>query len=89
MLQTEGNPVLGLNVVIDDQRQLSFVSYGDIVASHESAVEYVRQFAVVPVCVILKVVIIRSRRQKKKTKWMSAVADRYMGITRPVRQAGT
>jgi nickel-dependent lactate racemase len=88
MLQTEGNPVLGLNVVIDDQRQLSFVSYGDIVASHESAVEYVRQFAVVPVCVILKVVIIRSRRQKK-TKWMSAVADRYMGITRPVRQAGT
>ena len=25
MLQTEDNPVLGLNVVIDDQRQLSFV----------------------------------------------------------------
>ena len=50
MLHIAGNPVLGLNVVIDDQRQLSFVSYGDIVASHESAVDYVRQFAVVPVC---------------------------------------
>ena len=25
MLQAEDNPVLGLNVVIDDQRQLSFV----------------------------------------------------------------
>lgn len=25
MLQTEDNPVLGVNVVIDEQRQLSFV----------------------------------------------------------------
>ena len=41
--------MLGLNVVIDDERRLAFVSYGDIVASHESAVEYVRQYAVVPV----------------------------------------
>jgi nickel-dependent lactate racemase len=47
--QTAESPVLGLNVVIDDERRLAFVSYGDIVASHESAVEYVRQYAVVPV----------------------------------------
>lgn len=49
MLDTPENPVLGLNVVIDDQRRLAFVSYGGIVPSHESAVDYVRDYAVVPV----------------------------------------
>ena len=49
MLDTPENPILGLNVVIDDQRRLAFVSYGGIVPSHQSAVHFVRDFAVVPV----------------------------------------
>ena len=49
MLDTAANPILGLNVVIDDARRLAFVSYGHIIPSHESAVEFVRDFAVVPV----------------------------------------
>ena len=49
MLDTPQNPILGLNVVIDDQRRLAFVSYGGIVPSHQSAVHFVRDFAVVPV----------------------------------------
>ncbi len=39
----------GLNTVIDEDRQLSFVNFGEIVASHEQAVEYVRQYCEVPV----------------------------------------
>ena len=36
-----------LNTVIDEARDLSFVSFGEIQASHEAAVEFVRQYAVV------------------------------------------
>lgn len=41
-------PVLGLNTVIDEARQLSFVSFGDILASHQAAVAFVRPFCEVP-----------------------------------------
>jgi len=41
--------VLAVNVVIDENRQLSFVNYGEIVASHLHAVEFIRGFAQVPV----------------------------------------
>ena len=37
-----------VNTVIDDQRRLSFVNFGDIVESHLDAVRYVRQYAEVP-----------------------------------------
>jgi nickel-dependent lactate racemase len=41
--------VLAVNVVIDESRQASFVNYGDVVASHLQAVEFIRGFAQVPV----------------------------------------
>jgi nickel-dependent lactate racemase len=40
---------LALNTVIDDRRQLAFVNFGEIVTSHLQAVEFVRQYAQVPV----------------------------------------
>ncbi|MDX1431330.1 MAG: nickel-dependent lactate racemase [Gammaproteobacteria bacterium] len=36
---------LALNTVIDDQRRLSFVNFGEVLASHGEAVEYVRRYA--------------------------------------------
>ena len=40
--------VLCANVVIDEARRLSFVNFGEVVASHRLAVEYVARYAVVP-----------------------------------------
>jgi nickel-dependent lactate racemase len=40
---------LALNTVIDDQRRLAFVNFGEIVQSHLEAVEFVRHYAQVPV----------------------------------------
>ncbi len=42
-------PVLAANVVIDERRRISFASFGDLVASHLSAVAFVERYAVVPV----------------------------------------
>lgn len=39
---------MGLNTVIDEQRQLSFVNFGEIVASHDQAVNFVRRYCEVP-----------------------------------------
>ena len=36
---------LALNTVIDDQRRLAFVSFGEIVESHLQAVDFVREYA--------------------------------------------
>ncbi|HTS51927.1 MAG TPA: nickel-dependent lactate racemase [Burkholderiales bacterium] len=41
--------VLAVNVVIDDQREVSFVNYGEVVESHLQAVEFIRGYAQVPV----------------------------------------
>jgi len=38
-----------LNTVIDDERRLSFVNFGEIKASHLEAVEHIRAFATVPI----------------------------------------
>lgn len=40
---------LAMNAVIDDQRRLSFVNFGEIVDSHLQAVEFMRRYAEVPV----------------------------------------
>lgn len=40
---------LALNTVIDEQRRLSFVNFGEIVTSHQQAVDFVRQFCEVSV----------------------------------------
>lgn len=40
---------LALNTVIDEERQLSFVSFGEIGASHMAAVRYVEDYVTVPV----------------------------------------
>jgi nickel-dependent lactate racemase len=41
--------VLAVNTVIDEHRRLSFVNYGEIVASHLGAVAFIQDFARVPV----------------------------------------
>ena len=41
--------VYALNTVIDDARRLSFVNFGEIVASHLQAVEYADRYLTVPV----------------------------------------
>ncbi len=38
-----------LNTVIDDERRLAFVNFGEIVGSHLQAVDFVREYAEVPV----------------------------------------
>ncbi|HMH48805.1 MAG TPA: nickel-dependent lactate racemase [Candidatus Acidoferrum sp.] len=40
---------LALNTVIDDQRRLAFVNFGEVVASHLDAVAFARRYAQVPV----------------------------------------
>jgi lactate racemase len=42
-------PVLSMDVVIDEERRLSFVSFGEVVQSHALAVEFVERYARVPV----------------------------------------
>ena len=41
------SPVLAINTVIDDQRRLSFVNFGDIQQSHLAAVTYIEKYAVI------------------------------------------
>ena len=41
--------VLAVNTVIDERRRLSFVNYGEVVASHPKAVEFVERYAIVGV----------------------------------------
>jgi nickel-dependent lactate racemase len=41
--------VLAVNTVIDEHRQLSFVNYGEILASHLEAVDFTQRYARVPV----------------------------------------
>jgi nickel-dependent lactate racemase len=40
--------VLAVNTVIDEHRRLSFVNYGEIVQSHLHAVDFIREYAQVP-----------------------------------------
>ena len=46
-----------LNTVIDEERQLSFVNFGEIVASHLAAVDHIRAYAQVPVDQRFKTVV--------------------------------
>ena len=41
--------VLAVNAVIDEQRRLSFVNYGEVVESHLEAVRFIERYARVPV----------------------------------------
>lgn len=41
--------VLAVNTVLDERRRLSFVNFGEVVASHAAAVAFVERYAVVPV----------------------------------------
>jgi len=41
-------PVFAVNTVIDDERNLSFVNFGEIEASHLEAVEYMCRYAIIP-----------------------------------------
>jgi len=42
-------PVSAINVVIDDERRVSFVNFGDLVESHRQAVAFVDRFVKIPV----------------------------------------
>ena len=48
---------LALNTVIDEERRLSFVNFGEIRASHLAAVDHIRGFAEVPVAETFKTVV--------------------------------
>src|SRR5947209_3999876 len=50
-------PVLSADVVIDEARRLSFVSFGDVVQSHALAVAFVERYARVPVSRRFKTVV--------------------------------
>ena len=41
--------VMALNTIINEQRELVFVSYGDVIASHDAAVRFVQDWIQVPV----------------------------------------
>ena len=41
--------VMALNTVINEQRELVFVSYGDVIAAHDAAVRFVQDWIQVPV----------------------------------------
>ena len=38
-----------VNSVIDDERRVAFLNYGEVVASHAAAVRFAEQYATVPV----------------------------------------
>ena len=40
---------MGLNTVLDEQRQLSFVNFGEIISSHDQAIKFVRKYCEVEV----------------------------------------
>ena len=50
-------PVLSADVVIDEERRLSFVSFGEVVRSHALAVAFVERYARVPVSRRFKTVV--------------------------------
>ena len=41
--------VYSLNTVIDEERNMSLVNFGDVLHSHQAAVDYVRQYCEVPI----------------------------------------
>jgi nickel-dependent lactate racemase len=41
--------VLAMNTVLDEARRVSFVNFGEVVASHAAAVAFVERFVIVPV----------------------------------------
>ncbi|MEN6439147.1 MAG: nickel-dependent lactate racemase [Syntrophobacter sp.] len=49
--------MLAVNTVIDDKRNLSHVTFGEIEASHLAAIEYMRRYAEIPVARKYKTVI--------------------------------
>jgi nickel-dependent lactate racemase len=49
--------VLAVNTVIDEHRRLSFVNYGEVIASHLQAVDFTRRYAQVPVARRYKTVV--------------------------------
>jgi lactate racemase len=42
-------PTFALNTVLDENRELAFVNFGEVVASHLAAVDFVRHYSEVPV----------------------------------------
>ena len=53
-------PCLAVNTVIDEHRQLSFVSFGEIVKSHEPAVAHMRKYAEISIPRKFKTVVTSS-----------------------------
>ena len=51
---------LGVNTVIDEERRLAFVNFGEVEASHEEAVRFVRPYAEIPMGRKFKTVVTTS-----------------------------
>ncbi|MBW1997196.1 MAG: nickel-dependent lactate racemase [Deltaproteobacteria bacterium] len=52
--------ILAVNVVIDEERRIGFINFGDIKASHLLAVDFMRKYAEVPIARKFKVIITTS-----------------------------
>ena len=48
---------MALNTVVDEERRLAFVNFGEIIASHLEAVDFVREYAEVPISRKFKTVV--------------------------------
>jgi nickel-dependent lactate racemase len=49
ILRMLGGQVLAVNTVLDEERRTTFVNFGDVLLSHQQAIEYVRESSAVPV----------------------------------------
>ena len=76
--------VLAVNTVIDEHRQVSFVNYGEVVASHLQAVEFIRRFAQVPVARRFKTVVTSAAGYPLDTTYYQTVK----GMVAPDRHPG-
>ena len=64
---------LALNTVIDEERRLAFVNYGEIVASHLEAVDFVRAYAEVKVGRRFKTVVTSAAGYPLDRTWYQAI----------------
>ena len=64
---------LAINTVIDEERRLSFVNFGDIVKSHLAAVEYAREYLEIPIKKRFKTVITSSAGYPLDTTYYQTV----------------
>ena len=80
--------VFALNVVIDEKREIGFVNFGDIEASHCQAVEFMRRYAEVPLPRQFKTVVATSAGYPLDRTYYQTVKG-MVGVTDIVAPGGT